>query len=75
MSIGRKPWTHALTQRTFTFAHVYGEIEQIAVECGEQTEPLQYETGEEWTLPEDWQACKLRVEASRGTTFTLFEFE
>jgi hypothetical protein len=30
--IGRKPWTHTLTQRTFTFAHVYGEIQQIAIE-------------------------------------------
>lgn len=73
--IGRKPWSHTLTQRTFTFAHVNGEIRSVEVKCPGHTEELQYEAGAEWTLPGDWGACDLRVEAPRGTTFSLFEFE
>lgn len=73
--IGRKPWTHTLMHRTFTFAHVYGDIEHVAVACRGQQEPLQYEAGSEWTLPADWQSCRLRVEAPPGTRFTLYEFE
>jgi hypothetical protein len=73
--IGRKGWTHPLTHRTFTFAHLYGEIEQFAVACRGQQGQLLYEAGSEWTLPADWQSCKLRVEAPFGTRFTLYEFE
>ena len=73
--IGRKAWTHALTHRTFTFAHLYGEIEHVAAACRGQEGQLQYAAGSEWTLPADWQSCKLRVEAPFGTSFTLYEFE
>jgi hypothetical protein len=73
--IGRKAWTHPLTHRTFTFAHVFGEIEQIAVACRGEQGQLQYEAGSEWTLPADWRSCTLRVDAPNGTTFTLYEFE
>ena len=73
--IGRKAWTHLLTHRTFTFAHLYGDIEHVAVACRGQEGQLRYEAGSEWTLPADWQSCKLRVEAPFGTTFTLYEFE
>lgn len=73
--VGRKPWTHTLRERTFTFAHVNGDIESVEVKCPGRTEKLQYETGAEWTLPADWGACDLRVDAPRGTTFSLFEFQ
>jgi hypothetical protein len=73
--IGRKAWTHPLTHRTFTFAHVFGEIEQIAVACRGEQGQLQYEAGSEWTLPADWRSCTLRADAPNGTTFTLYEFE
>jgi hypothetical protein len=73
--IGRRTWSHSLTQRTFTFAHVYGDIQSLEIKCREQTQQLQYEAGAEWTLPPDWQGCDLSVAAPRGTTFTLFEFE
>jgi len=73
--IARKPWTHTLTHRTFAFAHVYGAIQSVEVRCKEQTEQLVYEAGGEWTLPEDRRACDLRVQAPRGTAFTLYEFE
>ncbi len=64
-----------MTHRTFTFAHLYGEVEHVTVACREQQGQLQYEAGSEWTLPADWQSCKLRVEAPLGTRFTLYEFE
>lgn len=73
--IGRKPWTHMLTERTFTFAHVNGTIEKVDVKCRGRNEALQYEPGAEWTLPADWGACSLRVDAPRGTTFSLFQFQ
>jgi hypothetical protein len=72
--IGRRPWSHALTQRTFTFAHVFGTIDRLEVDCAAGTEPLQYAEGAEWTLPKDWRSCELHVDAPRGTTFTLYEF-
>jgi len=72
--IGRKPWTHDLTQRTFTIARVYGEIRDIEVECGEHAEKLEHEIGVEWTLPESWGPCTLVVDAKRDTTFALYEF-
>lgn len=73
--MGRKPWSHALRQRTFTIANVYGEIRSVDVECRGRKERLQYEAGAEWTLPDDWQGCDLRVEAPVGTTFSLYQFE
>ncbi len=73
--IGRQPWHHALTHRTFTFAEVHGEIGRLEIKCGERAEELHYEDEAEWTLPEDWKHCDLSVEAPRGTTFTVYEFE
>jgi hypothetical protein len=73
--MGRKPWSHALTRRTFTIANVYGDIRSVDVECRGRKEHLQYESGAEWTLPDDWQGCDLLVEAPVGTTFSLYQFE
>lgn len=72
--IGRKPWTHDLTQRTFTIARVYGEIRDMEVECADGAEKLEHEAGVEWTLPESWGPCTLVVDAKRDTTFALYEF-
>jgi hypothetical protein len=73
--IGRQLWRRALTHRTFTFGEVQGEIGRLEIKCGERTEELRYEDAAEWTLPEDWKDCDLRVEAPRGTTFTLYQFD
>lgn len=73
--IGRKPWTHDLTQRTFAIARVYGEIRDVGVECAEREEKLEHEPGIEWTLPESWGPCTLVVDAKRDTTFALYEFD
>ena len=73
--VGRRPWTQALTRRTFTLAHAYGEIRSVEVECTERKARLQYEIGVEWNIPETWGSCSLIVDASRDTTFALYEFE
>jgi hypothetical protein len=73
--VGRKPWTQALTMRTFTLAHVYGEIRSVGVDCAERSARLQYEIGVEWNIPSTWGPCTLIVAASRDTTFALYEFE
>ena len=73
--VGREPWDHALTLRTFTIAQVYGEIRAIEVACHGRRQSLQHEAGVEWTLPESWGDCTLHVDAARDTTFVLYEFE
>jgi hypothetical protein len=73
--IGRRPWRHALTERTFTFAQLQGELTRLEVACAGRIEQLTYVESAEWTLPADWHDCELRVEAPHGTTFTLYEFE
>lgn len=74
VTIGRQPWHHALRNRTFTFAHLYGKIRAVDVKCRGHERRVQYKIGVEWTLPDDWRACAVRVDAPRGTTFSLFEF-
>jgi hypothetical protein len=73
--MGRDPWSHTLRQRTFTIAHLYGRIRALNVKCTRRTERLRFELGAEWTLPDDWGTCVLRVDAPLGTTFTLYEFQ
>jgi hypothetical protein len=75
VQVGRRPWRHSLTERTFTFARLQGEVSGLEVVCAGQMEQLKYVESAEWTLPADWQGCDLRVDAPRGTTFTLYEFE
>lgn len=73
--VGREPWRQALTSRTFTLAHVYGEIRSVDVECAERKARLDYEIGVEWNIPATWAPCTLTVDASRDTTFALYEFD
>ena len=73
--VGHKPWTQGLTSRTFTLAHVYGEIRSVDVECAERKARLQYEIGVEWSIPGAWGACTLIDDAPRDTTFARYEFE
>jgi hypothetical protein len=73
--IGPEPWTHVLRWRTFTIANVFGQLRSLELRCNGKTEPLKWEQGVEWKLPDDWKSCTLRVEAPEGTTFALYEFE
>jgi hypothetical protein len=73
--VAREAWSHMLTQRTFTLAHVFGDIRGMEMTCGRQSERLDYEPGREWTLPDVSGPCTLLVKASFGTTFSLFEFD
>ncbi|HEU4620493.1 MAG TPA: hypothetical protein VFV10_20835 [Gammaproteobacteria bacterium] len=73
--IGREPWSHALTQRTFAIADLSGEIRAMEVKCRGRRERLRYNADAEWNVPADWAPCTLSVKASPGTTFSLFEFK
>jgi hypothetical protein len=73
--IGRDSWEHTLTNPTFAIAHLLGEVESIRVRCGRNRARFDYEFDAEWTLPEDWEQCRLTIDAPRGTSFTLFEFD
>lgn len=73
--VGREPWLHRPSRRTFTFANVDGDIREIRVECDRRTAVLEYMPDVDWTLPESWGSCVLFVDAKRDTTFTLYEFK
>jgi hypothetical protein len=72
--MGNDPWHHPLTQRTFTIANVFGEIDRLELECAEGRERIDYVAGVDWTLPDNRSACLLQVTAKKGTTFRLYEF-
>ncbi len=74
VKIDGDPWSVALTQRTFTIALVSGEIREIDVICDGGSEELEFAADVEWTLPDDWSACILSIDAQRDTTFALYEF-
>lgn len=75
VQMGLAPWTHYLTERTFTIGQVSGTVRKIAVDCEQNDFALDYEPDVEWTIPPDWDGCMLRVRAKRGTTFALYEFQ
>jgi hypothetical protein len=72
--MGNEPWSHRLTQHTFTIANVYGNVRHLTVECAEGRRRIDYEIGVDWTIPRDWTACMLQVHAKKATTFRLYEF-
>lgn len=74
VKIGRDPWSHALTQPTFTIGRVSGEIRDLRLDCDGGDSRLDYQPDVDWTIPSGWSACILRVRAKRGTTFALYEF-
>lgn len=75
VSVGRNAWEHTLINRTFAIAHLYGEIDLMTLRCGNERARFEYELEAEWTVPEGWEDCRLTIDAPRGTSFTLFEFE
>ena len=72
--MGREPWSHELSSKTFTIARVYGKVRDLKVTCEEQELELEFEVGVEWTLPDSWSTCTVIVNAKRDTTFALYEF-
>jgi hypothetical protein len=68
-------WNRALRTRTFTIAGVDGHIRAIRVACDNAERKLEYQEDSDWTIPDAWGACTLHVNAKRGTTFALYEFE
>lgn len=73
--IGREPWRHTLRHRTFTIANFNGELRSLELDCDGRTMRLEWELGLEWTVPEGWEACTLRIDGEPTTTFALYEFE
>lgn len=75
VQIGSTPWSQLLVGHTFTFGDVTGKIRGLDVDCERHRERLPYEAGADWSIPESWGACLLRVDAKRDTTFRLYEFQ
>ena len=56
-----------------------GAIGSIRLRCRDSggnliPRDLQVEFDVEWSIPQTWSECAVRVEAQPGTTFTLYEF-
>jgi len=73
--IGEAALNHALTSHTFTIDGVRGRIRELRLTCDHNDSKLIYREGVDWTVPAEWGACALRVDAKRDTTFVLYEFE
>jgi hypothetical protein len=78
VKVGGAPWSHLLTQPTFTISSVTGNIRSLTLNCKEderiETAEIEFASDVEWTLPAEWSSCILHVRARRDTTFALFEF-
>jgi len=72
---GKEPWTHSLTQRTFTIANVAGEIRNLDLHCEQGQRAIQYQDGVDWTVPQGWTGCALVVGAEPATMYNFYEFE
>lgn len=72
---GKEPWSHPLTQRTFTIADVAGEVRRLELRCAQGERPIEYQQGVDWTLPQGWTACTLVVGAAPATLFNFYEFD
>jgi hypothetical protein len=75
VQIGSSAWTHSLAARTFTLARVDGRIRAMHLACDATETRLEYEEALDWTIPPSWGACRLEVDAKRGTTFAFYEFD
>jgi hypothetical protein len=75
VQIGRKPWSHRLTEPVFTIASVTGEIQGLALECDGGSVQLDYQSDVEWHVPPGWSDCELQVRGTRDTVFALYEFD
>jgi hypothetical protein len=73
--MGLEPWTHLLTQSTFTLGQVAGDIRKLELECADLKRDLDYVPDVEWTVPPGASDCTVRVRAKRGATFALYEFQ
>jgi len=72
---GREPWSHPLTQTTFTISNVAGEVRNLDLTCAQGERPIQYQDGVDWTVPPGWTDCTLVVGAAPATMFNFYEFE
>jgi len=72
---GKEPWSHPLTQSTFTIANVAGEVRDLDLQCAQGERPIPYQDGVDWTVPQGWTGCTLVVAAAPATMFNFYEFE
>ena len=72
---GRKAWREKLAAHEFTIAARPGDVHELTLTCEHGTETLEYQPNSEWTLPNEYGACRLRVDATPGAKFIVYEFE
>jgi hypothetical protein len=67
-------WFFIPSRRTFTIANTQGDLDSIEAVCNLRKVSMEYQPDVEWSLPESWGECSLKVMGDRNTTFTFYEF-
>ena len=67
-------WFFIPSRRTFTIADTQGDLDSIETVCNLRKVSMEYQPDVEWSLPESWGECSLKVMGDRNTTFTFYEF-
>ena len=67
-------WFFIPSRRTFTIADTQGDLDSIEAACNLRKVSMEYQPDVEWSLPESWGECSLKVMGDRNTTFTFYEF-
>jgi len=75
VTAGRRPWHEKLTAHAFTIAARAGDVHELTITCEHGTEQLEYQPNSEWTVPSEYGACRLQVDAMPGAKFVVYEFE
>jgi hypothetical protein len=75
VTAGRKPWKEKLSGSVFTITARTGDVHDLTITCEHGSERLDYQPNSEWTVPSDYGACKLQVDATPGAKFLVYELD
>lgn len=67
----RQLWSLRPTRRSFSLTNVEGKISGIDAYCDTRYEQIKFEADSGWSIPADWGSCRIAVDGSPKTTFTM----
>ncbi len=66
-------YNHSLSRNSFALTSVEGDVAEIRLHCDKGYVGFNHQEGVEYTVHEDWDACRLIVIGDPGTTFNVAE--
>ena len=70
----RFSWTFSLFKDEFSFANVFGRIEEIKLRCAGKYLFRRFDSDIQYEVNKDYHPCHLEIIGDPGTTFTLTQF-